>query len=193
MPAVVHPKLEPGRVYRTRDLALWSKNAPRFAKRLEREGRLVRLRNGLFLHPRTGKFGPVPASDVELLRRFLDDTPFVVTGPERWNALGLGTTSAFAYPLVYNRKRSGIYTLGGRVFELHKVAFPEHPPKEWYVVDLFENAERGGASRSELERALAKGLRRRAFDPGRLRKMAEEFGRKSTQAHVERAVVAARA
>lgn len=193
MPTAVHPRLEPGRVYRTRDLAPWSKNTPRLARRLEREGTLVRLRNGLFLHPRTGRFGPVPPTDVELLRRFLDHTPFVVTGPDRWNALGLGTTAAFAYPRVYNRKRSGMFTLGGRVFDLHKVAFPEHPPKEWYVVDLLENAERGGASRSELERALAKALRRRAFDPRRLRKMAEEFGLKRTQAHVERALAAARA
>lgn len=192
MPTAAHPKLEPGRVYRTRDLASWSKNAPRLAKRLERDGQLVRLRNGLFLHPRAGKFGPVPPGDAELLRRFLDDTPFVVTGPERWNALGLGTTAAFAYPLVYNRKRTGMFTLGGRVFDLHRVPFPEHPPKEWYVVDLLENAERAGASRADLERTLATALRRGAFDLGRLRTMAEEFGLKRTRAHVERAAAAAR-
>jgi hypothetical protein len=193
MPTAARPRLEPGRVYRTRDLAPWSKNAPRLAKRLEREGVLVRLQNGLFLHPRTGKFGPVPPRDDELLRRFLDDTSFVVTGPERWNALGLGTTAMFAYPLVYNLKRSGMFTLAGRVFDLRRVPFPEHPPKEWYVVDLLENAERAGASRAEIERALSAALRRRAFDSRRLRKMAEEFGRKRTQAQVERALAAARA
>lgn len=193
MPTAAHPHLEPGRVYRTRDLAPWARNAPRLAKRLEREGVLVRLRNGLFLHPRAGRFGPVPPSEDELLRRFLDDSPFVVAGPERWNALGLGTTAAFACPLVYNRKRSGMFTLAGRVFDLRKVAFPEHPPKEWYVVDLFENAERAGASRADLERALVTALRRRAFEPRRLRKMAVEFGRKRTQAQVERALAAVRA
>lgn len=190
MPTAARPQLEPGGVYRTRDLAPWARNAPRLAKRLEREGVLVRLRNGLFLHPRAGRFGPVPPSDGQLLRRFLDDSPFVVTGPERWNALGLGTTAAFVYPLVYNRKRSGMFAFAGRVFDLRKVTFPEHPPKEWYVVDLFENAERAGASRADLERALATALRRRAFDPRRLRRMAEEFGRKRTQAHVERAMTA---
>ena len=193
MPTTAHPRLEPGRVYRTRDLAPWGKNAPRLAKRLEREGALVRLRNGLFLHPRTGRFGPVPPSDDELLRRFLDDSPFVVTGPERWNALGLGTTGAFAYPLVYNRKRSGMYTLGGRGFDLRRVAFPVTPPKEWFVVDLFENAERAGASRTDLERSLIAALRRRAFSPTRLREMAREFGRKRTEEHVEHAVAAVRA
>lgn len=191
MPTAAHPELEPGCVYRTRDLASCARNAPRLAKRLEREGVLVRLRNGLFFHPHAGRFGPVPPSDGQLLRRFLDDSPFVVTGPERWNALGLGTTAAFVNTLVYNRKRSGMFALAGRVFDLRKVAFPEHPPKEWYVVDLFENAERAGASRADLERALAAALRRRAFDPRRLGRMAEEFGRKRTQAHVERALTAA--
>jgi hypothetical protein len=191
MPTAARPQLEPGRVYRTRDFAPWARNAPRLAKRLEREGVLIRLRNGLFLRPRAGRFGPVPPSDGQLLRRFLDDSPFVVTGPERWNALGLGTTAAFVNQLVYNQKRSGMFALAGRVFDLRKVAFPEHPPKEWYVVDLFENAERAGASRADLERALATALRRRAFDARRLRRMAEEFGRKRTQAHVERALTAA--
>jgi hypothetical protein len=191
MPTAAHPQLEPGRVYRTRDLAPWSKNAPRLAKRLEREGVLVRLQNGLFLHPRTGKFGPVPPTDDELLRRFLDDTPFLVTGPEHWNALGLGTTAMFAYPLVYNQKRSGMFTLAARVFDLRRVPFPEHPPKEWYVVDLLENAERAGASRAELERALTTALQRGTFNPRRLQRMAEEFGRKRTLAQVERAVTAA--
>jgi hypothetical protein len=191
MPTAARPQLEPGRVYRTRDFAPWARNAPRLAKRLEREGVLIRLRNGLFLRPRAGRFGPVPPSDGQLLRRFLDDSPFVVTGPERWNALGLGTTAAFVNQLVYNQKRSGMFALAGRVFDLRKVAFPEHPPKEWYVVDLFENAERAGASRADLERALATALRRRAFDARHLRRMAEEFGRKLTQAHVERALTAA--
>jgi hypothetical protein len=193
MPTAAHPRLEPGCVYRTRDLAPWSKNAPRLAKRLERQGVLVRLRNGLFLHPRAGRFGPVPPSDGELLRRFLDDSPFVVTGPERWNALGLGTTAAFVSPLVYNRKRSGTFTIAGREFDLRKVAFPDDPPKEWFVVDLFENAERVGAARRDLERALAAALRHRGFSPVRLSAMAREFGRKSTQEQVERAIAASRA
>ena len=110
---------------------MWTKNAPRFAKRLERSGVLQRLGHGLFVHPRVGRFGLVPPSDQELLRRFLDDTPFVVTGPEKWNALRLGTTAVFAATRVYNTKRTGTFKLGGRVFDpSHRIAFPRvtHPP-----------------------------------------------------------------
>lgn len=94
--------LEPGRVYRTRDLATWSANAPRLAKRLVDQGELVPLAHGLFAHPKQSRFGPVPPLDEEIMRAFLDGGPFVFTGPERWNALGLGTTAVFTVPLVYN-------------------------------------------------------------------------------------------
>src|SRR3990170_8802520 len=80
--------------------------------------------HGLFVHPRRGRFGVVPPSDEELLRAFLCGAPFVLTGPDRWNALGLGTTAVFAAPLVYNTKRSGTFELGGRRFVLRRVAFP---------------------------------------------------------------------
>ena len=114
MPATTHPPLRPGRAYRTKDLSAWGANSPRLAKRLVREGRLVELAHGLFAHPRKGRFGVVPPSDEEVMRAFLDGGRFVFTGPDRWNALGLGTTALFATPLVYNTKRSGTFKLGGR-------------------------------------------------------------------------------
>jgi hypothetical protein len=55
------------------------------------------------------------------MRAFLDGGPFVFTSPERWNALGLGSTAVFAAPLVYNTKRSGAFELGGRRFVLRRV------------------------------------------------------------------------
>lgn len=189
MPA--HPELEPGRVYRTRDLAAWSANAPRLAKRLVRDGALLPLAHGLFVHPRRGRFGVVPPSDEELLRAFLCGAPFVLTGPDRWNALGLGTTAVFAAPLVYNTKRSGTFELGGRRFVLRRVAFPESPPPEWFVVDLFEHAEQAGASRADLAAALGRALARGAFDRERLREMAERYGTRATRALVESALEAA--
>lgn len=188
MPAAARPKLRLDRVYRTRDFAAWSKNPPRFAKRLENAGVLQRLGHGIFVHPRVSRFGTVPPGDQELLRRFLDGTPFVFTGPEKWNALGLGTTAVFAAPRVYNRKRTGRFTIGGRPFDLHRVAFPKNPPTEWFVVDLFEHAALAGTSRRDLASALAGQLRRGTFNPERLRDMARRFGTKVTQAFVEGAV-----
>ena len=60
MASPAHPKLEPGRVYRTRDLEPWGANAPRLAKRLVAEGLLVPLAHGLFAHPKRSRFGSVP-------------------------------------------------------------------------------------------------------------------------------------
>lgn len=148
----------------------------------------MRLRNGLFVHSRTSRFGVVPPSDQELMRRFLDETPFVFTGPEKWNALGLGTTVVFAVPRVYNKKRTGRFLFGNRAFDLRRVAFPESPPAEWFVVDLFENAELAGTSRASLSVALDARLRRGAFDRDRLRDMARRYGTKATQASVEEAL-----
>ena len=185
MTAAIQLSLEPGRVYRTRELAAWGANAPRMAKRLVREGQMVRLAHGLFVHPRRSRFGAVPPTDAELMRAFLDGAPFVFTGPERWNLLGLGATAAFAASLVYNTKRSGLFELGGRRFLLRRVAFPENPPLEWFVVDLFEHADQAGASRAELAVALARALGRGEFDRQRLEEMAHQYGTKATRLPIE--------
>jgi hypothetical protein len=182
------PLLSPGRVYRTRDLEAWSVSAPRLAKRLVSEDELVPLGHGLFAHPKRGRFGVVPPSDDAILRAFLDDTPFVLTGPDRWNALGLGSTAVFAMPLVYNTKRSGVFELGGRKFMLRRVAFPEAAPAEWFVVDLIEHADQVGASRSDLTKSLARALASGRFDRARLRAMADRYARRATRALIESAM-----
>lgn len=188
MSSPAQPLLEAGRVYRTRDLARWGINTPRLAKRLVAQGRLVPLAHGLFAYPERSRFGEVPPADEELMRAFLDGTPFVFTGPQRWNALGLGSTAVFATPLVYNTKRSGTFELGGRRFLLRRVAFPADPPAEWFVVDLLENAEKAGVSLSALVAALTRALGRAAFDRERLQQLAHEYGSKTTAALVDAAL-----
>jgi hypothetical protein len=158
------------------------------AKRLARRGELVPLGRGLFAHPKRGRFGLVPPTDEELVRAFLDDSPFVFTGPERWNALGLGTTALSTERLVYNSKRTGPFTLGGRRFRLRRVAFPKTPTPEWFVVDLFEHAEQAAASRGDLAAALARVLRSGKLDRGRLGEMAARYGTKKTLRQVEAAL-----
>ena len=182
------PVLEPGRVYRTRELARWGANAPRLALRLVREGALVPLAHGLFAAPQTSRFGAVPPTDEAVLRAFLDREPFVFTGPERWNALGLGTTAVFAMPLVYNTKRSGRFTFGGRQFLLRRVAFPKVPSPEWFVIDLFENAGQAAAAVDDLRSALEALLRRGRFDRKRLAAMSMRYGSRRTQSLVKGAL-----
>lgn len=182
------PRLQTGRVYRTRDLSRWGANPTRLAGKLVAEGRLQPLAHGLFVHSKQSRFGAVPPTDEEVMRAFLDGASFVLTGPERWNALGLGTSAMFAAQLVYNTKRSGEFRLGGRRFLLRRVAFPKNPPPEWFVVDLFQHAEQAATDRDDLTQALARALRQGRFDADRLRTMAREYGSKDTQSRVATAL-----
>lgn len=189
MSARSKPNLRPGAVYRTRDIGKWSANPSRLAKRLVAEGQLVPLRHGLYVHPKHGRFGAVPPDDCELMRAFVGGS-FVFTGPDRWNALGLGSTAMFASPLVYNTKRSGNFVFGGRTFRLRRVDFPRQPSPEWFVIDLLEHADEAGADRANLASALTRAVAHERFDRARLRRMARRFGSARTQAIVDSAIEA---
>lgn len=188
MSTAAQPQLEPGRAYRTRDLRRWSANPTRLARRLVDEGKLREAAHGLYYAPVPTKFGPAPAADEELLRAFLDDEPFLVTGPPRWNALGLGSTAMFAMTLVYNTRRTGEVVLGGRRFLLRRVYFPEDPCTEWFVVDLLQHHDMAGVALSELREGLVATLRLGRWDRDRLQEMAEGYGTKATLALVEDAL-----
>jgi len=186
MPARHPVHLDPGKVYRTAHLAVWAANPTRLVGRLQEEGRLQKLSHGLFYAPVKGRFGVVPPSDEALLDAFLDGTPWLVTGPPRWNALGLGSTQMFSTPLIYNTHRSGKTRVGGRTFQFRRVRFPVDPPPEWYVVDLLKNAASVGLSHGDLEPRLRTALKEERFSPTRLVEMASQFGRRSEQDLVRR-------
>lgn len=190
MSTATQPPLQAGRVYRTRDLASWTANAPRLAKRLVKEGQLVPLAHGLFSAPERSRFGAVPPKDQELMRAFLDGADFVFTGPELWNALGLGTSAVFATRLVYNTKRSGSFEFAGRRFQLRRVAFPPNPPTEWFVIDLFENAQKAATSPEALAQHLQRALRRGAFDRERLEAMTRRYASLATASLINAALEA---
>jgi hypothetical protein len=180
------PNLKPGRVYRTRELRRFGANPARLARRLVREGRLQQAAHGLFYTPVKSRFGQAPPSEEEILRGFLGSSPFVITGPPKWNALGLGATAMFAATLVYNQRRTGEFTFDGRRFLLRRVYFPERPTPEWYVIDLLQHHDMAGASLAELEDRLVATLREGRWERQRLRAMAEQYGTKATLQLVER-------
>ncbi|MEZ4320658.1 MAG: hypothetical protein R3F61_24460 [Myxococcota bacterium] len=185
MSTAAQPHLEPGRAYRTRDLRRWSANPTRLARRLVDEGKLREAAHGLYYAPVPTKFGSAPAADEELLRVFLGDEPFLMTGPPRWNALGLGSTAMFATTLVYNTRRTGEVVLDGRRFLLRRVYFPDVPTPEWFVVDLVQHHDMAGVALSELRAGLTATLRLGRWDRDRLREMAETYGTKATLALVD--------
>jgi hypothetical protein len=183
----VTPVLTPGRLYRTQDLRPWTANPPRLAKRLVRTGALIRVRHGLFAAPIPTEFGAAPA-EVDVLRAFLGDAPFIFSGPEIWNSLLLGTTQIFAHRLVYNTKRSGPFTLCNRSYFFRRVNFPLAPSPEWYIVDLFEHGEGMDVVPPELALALTQALRHGRFNAARLWAMTVTYGSLSTRRHIESAI-----
>ena len=188
MPTALQPKLQPGRVYRTEDLRVWTENPSRLVKRLVAEGHLERLQHGLYACRKNSRFGAVPPSDEELMRAFLRDGRFIISGPNQLNTLRLGSTGLTASTLVYNTKRSGMFILNGRRFVLRRTPFPDTPCLEWYVVDLLDNAAQVGTTRTDLLATLRRALRRGQFDAQRLVEMAAHYSTKATQRLVAQAL-----
>lgn len=172
-------KLEEGEVYRTKDLRKLSSNPTRLAQRLVQEGKLLKLRNGLFQVPKKGAFGCVPPSEDAILKALFGSRPYLKTGPSVWNSLGLGTTVVETIPLVYNKTKTGIEQVGKKKFEFRRVRFPRKPSKEFFVVDLLQNLDRAGADSGDLKKALGLSLKSGRFDKGNLLEMAEKYGSKS--------------
>jgi hypothetical protein len=139
----VKKHLRAGQVYRRADLLLWSNAVDRHLKLLQKEGVLTKLSQGLYLCPKKTVFGDAPADEDKLVESFLKDHRFLLTSPNAYNTLGLGTTQLYNETVVYNHKRHGRFKLGGRVFEFCvKPHFPKSLSKEFLLVDLVNNHER---------------------------------------------------
>lgn len=182
------PYIKPGHVYRTKDFRQWSANPARLAKRLVHEGTLRRAAQGLFYAPLPTRFGPAPPDETEILRAFFAGNPFLVSGPPKWNALGLGATAMFATTLIYNTRRTGNLILDGRRYLLRRVLFPENASPEYFVVDLLQQHNMAGMSLPELEHGLVATLNDDRWNENTLIDMAKTYGSKSTLALVERAL-----
>lgn len=157
----------------------------RFARRLEREGLLVQLSRGLYYRRSHTQGGP---ADEAIVRAVMGDHPFVLTGSERWNALGLGAVKG-GLAMVYNTKRSGVLQLGaGRELLFRRVAFPRRPSPEWSVVDLLENAHRVQADKGDLLVALRRAVAQGRFERAALWRMASRYGKARTRREVRRLV-----
>lgn len=135
--------LQRGKVYRREDLCMWSTAVDRHLKELVKSGDLNKLAGGLYYHPKQTAFGNAPAADEELVAAFLKDDRFLLTSPNHYNALGVGATQLYNETVVYNHKRHGRFSLGGRVFDFRmKPSFPKSVSKEFLLVDLVNNLDR---------------------------------------------------
>lgn len=129
--------LHAGCVYRREDLLRWSRSIDRHLKELTADGTLRKLRTGLYYSPRKFEFGEAPADEHELVKAFLKTDLFVVTSPNAYNQLGLGTTQLYNKQVVYNQKRHGTFPLGNRMVTFERrMNVPKQLSPEFLLVDL---------------------------------------------------------
>jgi len=135
-------RLRPGKVYRREDLLVWSTSVDRHLQVLVNDGKLEKLSQGLYYSPKESAFGKTPPEERELIERFLKTDRFLITSPNLYNSLGIGTTQLYNNRVVYNNKRHGLVKLGNREYQFHfKLDFPNTLSKEFLMVDLFNNLE----------------------------------------------------
>ncbi len=134
--------LKEGAVYRRSDLLKWSNAVDRHLHALVEEGILQKISHGVYYRPKQSAFGQNPPEEEALVRSFLKDDRFLLTSPNLYNALGVGTTQLYNQRTVYNHKRHGKFKLGNRVFDFRvKHHFPHNLSAEFLLVDLVNNLE----------------------------------------------------
>jgi hypothetical protein len=167
--------LRAGKTYRRAELAQWSKSVDRHLQTLVHEGSLKKLQTSLYYCPKKSAFGEVPADDHDLVRTFLKDDRFLLTSPNAYNVLGLGTTQLYNRRVVYNHKRHGEFVLGGRTYEFRlKHHFPKKTvTEEFLLVDLMNNLNDLAEDQEELRtRTREKAM---SMNPVRLKRAVHEF------------------
>lgn len=167
--------LQPGKVYRRKQLAQWSTTIDRHLKKLVQSGDLTKLSGGLYYHPKQTAFGQSPPTAEDLVSTFLKNDPFLIVSMNAYNALGVGTTQLYNETVVYNHKRYGRITLGGRTFEFRvKRRFPGAASAEFLLVDLVNNLNRLAEDKSFILGKVNEVAEK--FDPSQLLEAAKHYG-----------------
>lgn len=182
--------LKHGRVYRREDLAKWSNAVDRHIKQLMALRELVKLSPGMYLRPKKTVFGEAPADDTSLVAAFLKDNRFLITSPNAYNALGVGTTQLYNETVVYNHKRHGRFKLGGRRFEFRrKPSFPKKMTEAFLLVDLMNNLEQ----LAEDQQAVVSRVKEKSeqLDGKSLQNAAHEFGTVRTRRFFDNVIMKA--
>ena len=173
-------KLKPGEVYRRADLEKWSTAVDRHLQDLVKSGVLEKLAGGLYYVPKQSVFGKAPANDNELVEAFLKDNRFVITSPNDYNGLEVGTTQLYNTRLVYNYMRHGNFKLGNRTFQfVRKLYVPEKVTKEFLFVDLVNNLKNLPEDQSAILQKVKEKVA--LLDKSRLKYIVSRFGTVSTR------------
>ncbi|MGQ7944411.1 DUF6088 family protein [Flavobacterium sp. WC2509] len=173
-------QLERGKVYRRSDLAKWSKSVDRHLDVLLKEDTLQKLSQGLYYFPEETTFGQTPPEDEVLVRSFLKDDRFLLTSPNAYNSLGVGTTQLYNQRIVYNHKRHGEFKLGNKKFSFRvKPHFPKKVTQEFLIVDLVNNLETLAEDQKEVLKNLSAKVR--LMDAEKIQESVMEYGNAKTK------------
>ena len=167
--------LKPGEIYRREDLTQWTTSVDRHLEALMEDGTLRKVAQGLYYVPKQSSFGTLPPDDVKLVRAFLKEDKFLLTSPNAYNSLGVGTTQLYNERVVYNRKRHGTVKWGNRTFSFRrKRDFPLKATEEFLLVDLVNNLDQLAEDQNRvLENVKAKV---RLMDQRRMKRSLTEYG-----------------
>jgi hypothetical protein len=180
-------KLRPGQVYRRADLAAWSTSVDRHLKQAVEAGALTKLAGGLYYAPKQTAFGAAPAEDEKMVSTFLKGGPFLMASPNAYNRLGVGTTQLHNKTVVYNHKRHGKFTLGGRTYDFRmKPTFPRKLSREFLLVDLVNNVDQLGEDSQEVLQRVRDRLS--ASDAGKLKTAVRTYGSERAKRFFARAL-----
>jgi hypothetical protein len=173
-------QLQRGKVYRRSDLASVGGGVDRYLDALVEDGTLQKLAGGLYYYPEQTAFGPAVPNEEMLVEKFLKDKDFLVTTPNLYNSLGVGTTQLYNTRVVYNHKRHGAFVLGGLKFEFRvKPKFPKKVSAEFLLVDLVNNLETLAEDKEEVLEKVK--LKVHNLDKKKLAKLAQDFGKVRTK------------
>ncbi len=168
-------QLKPGEVYRRTELANWSKSVDRHLDELVQDGTLQKLSQGLYYYPKESAFGKTPPDENLLVESFLKDHRFLLTTPNVYNSLGVGTTQLYNERTVYNHKRHGEFKLGNKTFQFKiKPHFPKKITPEFLLVDLVNNLESLAEDSSEVLKKVAGKVE--VMDKKKLKHSVMEYG-----------------
>lgn len=178
--AELKQKLKPGKVYRREDLTKYSNAVDRHLAQLVKEGVLEKVATGLYHFPKQSVFGTVPPEDEVLVRSFLKDDHFLLTSPNSYNTLRVGTTQLYNKRVVYNHKRHGEVNLNGIKFFFHKTPyFPKKATPEFLLVDLVNQLDALAEDREMvLNNAFAKA---KTMDFNKLKYAVRAYGHAKTK------------
>src|SRR5574343_476497 len=173
-------QLKRGQVYRRADFTNWSTAVDRHLKALVEEGTLKKVSPGVYYYPKQTVFGEAPADEMTLVRTFLKDDRFLLTTPNLYNSLGVGTTQLYNSKVVYNHKRHGDFKLGNRTFSFRiKPHFPYKLSQEFLLVDLVNHLDQV----AEEPHLVLENVRRKtsAMNRTKMKRTVKDYGTEKTK------------